>query len=98
MSGVFRCGPCPVKAIKKGDVYIPYDGRFIFAEVNGDQVYWEVDEEGEMKVCHIERRRVGRCISTKAVGSNDRKDLTYDYKFPEGKRSQNTFSPFLIPI
>ncbi len=37
-----RCGPAPVKAIKNGDVYLPYDAPFIFAEVNGDRVHWLV--------------------------------------------------------
>ena len=31
-----------MKAIKEGDVYLPYDAGFIFAEVNGDEVYWLV--------------------------------------------------------
>ena len=31
---VYACGPCPVKAIKEGNLYIPYDGMFIFTEVN----------------------------------------------------------------
>ena len=37
-----RCGPAPVKAIKEGNVYLPYDAPFIFAEVNGDRVNWLV--------------------------------------------------------
>ena len=41
-SGVMRCGPAPVIAIKKGHVYLPYDVPFVFAEVNGDKVHWLV--------------------------------------------------------
>ena len=37
-----RCGPCPVKAVKEGLVYFPYDTRFVFAEVNGDIINWQV--------------------------------------------------------
>ena len=40
--GVMKCGPAPVKAIKAGLVYLPYDAKFIFAEVNGDKVHWTV--------------------------------------------------------
>ena len=40
--GVMKCGPSPVKAIKEGLVYLPYDTKFIFAEVNGDRVHWLV--------------------------------------------------------
>ncbi|XP_031574410.1 protein-glutamine gamma-glutamyltransferase K-like [Actinia tenebrosa] len=81
--GVFRCGPCPVKAVKNGEVYFPFDTGFVFAEVNGDKVYWDVDEDGEMTVSYIDKRSIGKYISTKAVGSNDREDLTKYYKFPE---------------
>jgi len=34
------CGPAPVEAIKQGQVYLPYDAAFIFAEVNRDKVHW----------------------------------------------------------
>lgn len=40
-----RCGPCPVKAIKEGDVYLNYDAPFIFSEVNGDKVFWMVSKD-----------------------------------------------------
>ncbi len=40
--GVFQAGPCPVLAIKEGDVNIPYDGRFIFAEVNADKIQYHL--------------------------------------------------------
>ena len=85
LSDVHCCGPCPVKAIKSGDVYLPYDGCFVFAEVNGDRVYWTVERDtGEMEVAVIDKRSIGKSISTKAVGSNDREDLTYEYKYKEG--------------
>ncbi|KAK7912418.1 hypothetical protein WMY93_012629 [Mugilogobius chulae] len=34
--GNYRCGPAAVKAIKLGKVCYPFDGRFVFAEVNSD--------------------------------------------------------------
>lgn len=39
----------------------------------------------EMKAVHIDKSTVGKFISTKAVGSNDREDITNHYKYKEGK-------------
>lgn len=33
LSGVYCCGPCPLKAIKEGELTKKYDAPFIFAEV-----------------------------------------------------------------
>uniref|UniRef100_A0A182KF33 Transglutaminase-like domain-containing protein n=1 Tax=Anopheles christyi TaxID=43041 RepID=A0A182KF33_9DIPT len=43
--GMFKCGPCPVGAIKQGHVHIPYDGEFIYAEVNADVIYWSIGND-----------------------------------------------------
>ncbi|XP_022782995.1 coagulation factor XIII A chain-like isoform X1 [Stylophora pistillata] len=82
--GVFRCGPASVKAIKQGEVYLPFDTSFVFAEVNGDRVFWEVAERGSMKVIRVDKKCIGKMISTKAEGSDDRDDITHQYKHPEG--------------
>jgi hypothetical protein len=84
---LFRCGPCPVAAVKNGEVYIPFDTGFVFAEVNGDRVYWDVDENGEMTAFFIDKWSIGKCISTKAVGSNVREDITKNYKFDDGEET-----------
>ena len=34
IGGLMACGPCPVKAIKEGNLHVPYDGKFIFSEVS----------------------------------------------------------------
>jgi hypothetical protein len=49
ISGKYTCGPCPVYAIKTGQVKIPYDCGFIFSEVNADIVHWEPVPEGHRK-------------------------------------------------
>lgn len=36
----YRCGPASVAAVKRGEVLRPYDGGFLFAEVNADKVFW----------------------------------------------------------
>lgn len=93
--GVFRCGPASVNAIKNGEVYLPYDTGFIFAEVNGDRVYWDVDDDdGSMKADYVDTRSIGKFISTKTPGSNWRLDVTNDYKHPEGTQKEREVVEF----
>uniref|UniRef100_A0A8C8S1P3 Protein-glutamine gamma-glutamyltransferase K n=1 Tax=Pelusios castaneus TaxID=367368 RepID=A0A8C8S1P3_9SAUR len=83
-SGIFCCGPCSVEAIKNGQVYLKYDAPFIFAEVNSDKVYWQRQADGTYKIVYVEEKAIGHLISTKAVGSHERHDVTDLYKHPEG--------------
>lgn len=40
-TGVYRCGPAPVTAIKRGELgRMQYDLPFVFAEVNADVIKW----------------------------------------------------------
>ena len=65
----------------------PHDLKFIFAEVNGDKLTWRVNSRtGEMKPESYDFSSVGKHISTKAVGTNYRNDITNEYKHPDGKR------------
>ncbi|XP_061443189.1 protein-glutamine gamma-glutamyltransferase 4 [Rhineura floridana] len=85
--GIFQCGPTPVNAIRKGEVYLPFDSKFVFAEVNADRVFWQVKtENGTQKYVKLreETKVIGQSISTKAVGKDIREDITAQYKFPEG--------------
>ena len=36
--GVMQCGPASVAAIKQGDIYLPYDAKFVIAEVHAFHV------------------------------------------------------------
>ncbi|XP_027502107.1 protein-glutamine gamma-glutamyltransferase 2 [Corapipo altera] len=85
--GVFCCGPAPVKAIKEGDMQLKYDIPFIFAEVNADVVYWVVQGDG-MEKQSIQSSVVGKNISTKSVGKDNREDITHNYKYPEGSEEE----------
>ena len=85
LSGMFRCGPAPVAAVKEGNVFYGYDTPFIFAEVNGEYVVWKVDYKGNITPVSHKERGVGYHISTKAVGKIERMDITNNYKYPEGK-------------
>ncbi|XP_071417458.1 protein-glutamine gamma-glutamyltransferase 4 [Pithys albifrons albifrons] len=89
--GVFQCGPCPVKAVREGDVYLPFDAKFVYAEVNADRVYWIVKKvNGKDKFIRVgtETQDIGRNISTKAVGQNRREDITLEYKYREGSKEE----------
>lgn len=83
--GVFRCGPASVTAIREGDVHLAHDGPFVFAEVNADYVTWLWHEDESRERVYSDTKKIGRCLSTKAVGSDSRVDITGLYKYPEGK-------------
>jgi len=93
--GVMRCGPASMEAIREGHVYLNYDVPFIFSEVNGDRVMWKVLKNKEMKVISINTHSVGKCISTKSVGSNFRNDLTLAYKYPENSKDERRVVEFV---
>ena len=76
-------------------MYLNYDVPFIFSEVNGDRVMWKVKKDGEMEVISINTHSVGKCISTKSVGTNYRNDLTLQYKYPESRFWYFIQRPFL---
>ncbi|XP_063816604.1 protein-glutamine gamma-glutamyltransferase E-like [Pseudophryne corroboree] len=82
--GVYRCGPTSVVAVKEGDLHLGYDTPFVFAEVNADRATWVVQKDGSKEKVHSDSKYVGQGISTKAVGSDARVDVTPNYKYPEG--------------
>ena len=42
---VFRTGPSSLTAIKNGHVYLNYDTKFVFAEVNACKVSWKLSAD-----------------------------------------------------
>ena len=48
-------GPASVQAIKEGEVNLPYDTGFVFAEVNADKVDWLVTDNGDMMVMNVKK-------------------------------------------
>uniref|UniRef100_A0A8C4Z889 Transglutaminase 2, like n=1 Tax=Gadus morhua TaxID=8049 RepID=A0A8C4Z889_GADMO len=87
-SGMFRCGPCPLKAIKEGDLNVKFDVPFVFAEVNADIINWEIRPDGQRKQLSSSSAKVGRNISTKSPYSNEREDITHQYKYQEGSAKE----------
>ncbi|XP_047452542.1 protein-glutamine gamma-glutamyltransferase 2 [Mugil cephalus] len=86
--GEFCCGPCPVTAIKEGNLAIKYDATFIFAEVNADTVYWAIGPDGQRHKVRVDQSSVGRNISTKSAHGDFREDVTLHYKYPEGSQKE----------
>ncbi|XP_063052954.1 protein-glutamine gamma-glutamyltransferase 2-like [Engraulis encrasicolus] len=86
--GVYCCGPCPVRAIREGEVGVKYDAPFIFAEVNADRTYWIEHKDGTRTKVHVDKKSVGCNISTKSVYGDQREDVTALYKYPEGSAKE----------
>ncbi|NXC74463.1 TGM3 glutamyltransferase, partial [Anhinga anhinga] len=87
--GIYQCGPASRHAIKEGDVDLDYDCPFVFAEVNADCMYWNYDPAtGKKTLIFSQSTTIGEFISTKAVGRDDRVDVTNDYKYEEGSRKE----------
>ncbi|XP_061686165.1 protein-glutamine gamma-glutamyltransferase 2-like [Syngnathoides biaculeatus] len=86
--GTFRCGPCPVRAIKEGNLDVKYDAPFVFAEVNADVIHWIVRKNGERQKIKVCEDCIGRNISTKSIFGNRREDITLQYKYPEGSKKE----------
>ncbi|XP_045384557.1 protein-glutamine gamma-glutamyltransferase 2 [Lemur catta] len=82
--GIYCCGPVSVRAIKEGDLKTKYDAPFVFAEVNAEVVDWILQEDGTMHKSINRSTVVGQNISTKGLGSDEREDITLNYKYPEG--------------
>ncbi len=53
--------------------------------MNSDKVYWQRKNNGTFAVIRVDKSAVGHCISTKAVGSDQRVDITHLYKYAEGE-------------
>ncbi|KAM3923066.1 protein-glutamine gamma-glutamyltransferase E-like [Leptodactylus fuscus] len=85
---IYRCGPAPLVAIKEGDVDLKYDVAFMFASVNADFSHWIQFSDGTKKRISNDTRYIGKYISTKAVGSDSRVDITHLYKPPEGSMEE----------
>ncbi|KFV68397.1 Protein-glutamine gamma-glutamyltransferase 6, partial [Dryobates pubescens] len=82
--GIYQCGPASTRAIKEGDVNLDYDSSFVFAAVNADYVTWIHYSKKRKERIYSDTRKIGKLISTKAVGTNSRVDVTANYKYPEG--------------
>uniref|UniRef100_A0A803JPF7 protein-glutamine gamma-glutamyltransferase n=1 Tax=Xenopus tropicalis TaxID=8364 RepID=A0A803JPF7_XENTR len=92
--GIYCLGPTSLKAVKQGDVTLDYDTTFVFGEVNSDRKRFIKYSDGRpLQNVYTDTASVGQFISTKAVGSNNRQDVTNGYKDPEGSgKERETFN------
>ncbi|XP_056294501.1 protein-glutamine gamma-glutamyltransferase 6 [Pseudoliparis swirei] len=88
--GIYCCGPTSVTSILNGQTDLRYDIPFVYAEVNADCIDWLVKADGTKKKIYSDTKRVGQNISTKAVGSNKRIDITSSYKHKEGSDKERS--------
>lgn len=87
--GVFQCGPSSVHTVRDGDVDLDFDMPFVFTAVNADRITWIYDTTSiSQKQSSPDTRSIGKYISTKAVGSDSRVDITDKYKYPEGSSEE----------
>ena len=94
--GRYQCGPCPLIAIKRGEVDIGYDTPFVFAEVNADVCHFVRDPDSHwgFKRTKLNTYHVGRVVLTKAPGirdeegEKDAEDITHLYKNTEGTNDE----------
>jgi hypothetical protein len=102
--GRMQCGPAPVRALHLGILDAGFEAGFVFGEVNADVCYWLVSEDVLSNRPRIERLayqdhdNCGASISTKAVGSMDRNDLTQHYKYPEGSDAEREAFNMAYPL
>nr|XP_057911466.1 protein-glutamine gamma-glutamyltransferase 5 [Doryrhamphus excisus] len=87
-NGIYQCGPASLIAIRNGEIKLPYDVPFVFAEVNADCMDWLVKADGTKVSLYSDTKRVGHQISTKAVGSKKREIITQNYKPKEGSEEE----------
>uniref|UniRef100_A0A8C5XD66 protein-glutamine gamma-glutamyltransferase n=1 Tax=Microcebus murinus TaxID=30608 RepID=A0A8C5XD66_MICMU len=89
-SGLFCCGPASVKAIREGEVHLAYDTPFVYAEVNADEVIWLFRNGRAQEILAHNTSSIGKKVSTKMVGSDQRQDITSSYKYPEGSPEERS--------
>ncbi len=78
--GTYQCGPAAVSAVKL-NLGGTYDNGFVRAEVNARFRMDVLALNGRTVDDHLERTDyIGKDISTKAIGCNDRDDITTNYK------------------
>uniref|UniRef100_A0A182J8Q9 protein-glutamine gamma-glutamyltransferase n=1 Tax=Anopheles atroparvus TaxID=41427 RepID=A0A182J8Q9_ANOAO len=82
--GMYKLGPAPVAAVKNGRVHMQHDCHFVFSEVNADKVLWRFQGPGKLlELVSKNTTAIGKFISTKAVGLDEREDITLNYKCEE---------------
>ena len=56
-------GPASLRAVKEGDIGLPYDTAYILAQVNADKLYKQQNNHGQWQVTGFDQKSVGRSLS-----------------------------------
>ncbi|KAF0988522.1 hypothetical protein HZS_7096 [Henneguya salminicola] len=78
--GLFRLGPASKVAVRNGQIDLPYDVGFVYAEVNADKVFFLRQPDGTFKRYMVKKNELGKMILTKKRLSDDMEDITAEYK------------------
>jgi len=85
---MYRCGPAPVEAVRRGEVNIGFDTTFVYTEVRADMCVFKESEDGFWSRVKTMPNYVGKLIVTKKIGQEvlpeieDMEDITEIYKNP----------------
>ncbi|XP_067324420.1 protein-glutamine gamma-glutamyltransferase 5-like [Anolis sagrei] len=85
--GLFCCGPASVRAVREGELSLPFDTPFVFSMVNADRVVWMLHGAHRERI-QVDTGAVGLRICTKALGSDADQDITAAYKPKEGSKEE----------
>lgn len=55
-------GPAPLRAIKEGDIDLPYDTAYVLAQVNADKLYKQQNTNGDWEVIGFDQKSIGRGV------------------------------------
>ena len=58
-SGLVQMGPASLRAVKEGDIGLPYDTAYILAQVNADKLYKQQNNHGQWQVTGFDQKSVG---------------------------------------
>ena len=65
-----------------------YDCEFVISEVNADVNFHVRQKDGTFKDAGSNTRYIGKKMSTKAIDSDEREDITHQYKYTEGSHEE----------
>ncbi|KAK0396442.1 hypothetical protein QR680_001716 [Steinernema hermaphroditum] len=89
--GLPQCGPMSVKALREAQVKLPYDGWFVYGEMNADVVHWTFDADNNAQVAKHLKEDVGRALLTANVPTiEDPMIITNSYKDREGSHEERS--------
>lgn len=73
-----------------GSMYMDMHKYVLCVQVNADVRYYIVNSDNTQTLVDVDTTHVGQQMSTKAIGSNSRHDVTDQYKFTEGSTSERS--------